>query len=97
MGLRDRSEVNYSSLILLFLLTVGTSSCADLSAYRYWQTYAMVQPGENYNREYQDKNLAFRFEISDKKIRTLITNKTEHDIKLLWSKVKFIEITNVTV
>jgi len=78
-------------LFLLTLALIITASCSDLSSYRYRQTYAMTQPVLAYNRVHEDNEILWRFEIGDKKIETNITNKSDKDITLLWSKVRFID------
>ncbi|GMT42437.1 MAG: hypothetical protein IEMM0002_0848 [bacterium] len=79
--------------MLLFVVVLAplALSCADLSAYRYRQMYAMVNPHENHDRTFQDENLAFRFEIREKKIEVFITNKSGSEIKLDWPDVKYID------
>ncbi len=75
---------------LLFVL-LASSGCSDFSAYRYHHTYAMTAPMNHYNREHRTTDLVFRFEINEKKIFTYITNISNDDIGILWSKVRFID------
>lgn len=66
------------------------SSCTGLNSYRYRLMYALVSPVENYDRFYEDNNVAFRFEVEEKKIHLFVTNKSERDIRLDWPEVRFI-------
>ncbi|MDH5543881.1 MAG: hypothetical protein OEY64_13105 [Nitrospinota bacterium] len=73
------------------VLSVMFFACADFSAYRYYHVYSMVEPSNNYAGMHEDSNLAFRFDISEKKIKAFITNKSGSDVKLKWSSVKYVD------
>lgn len=72
------------------------ASCADLSAYRYHNTYMMVKPSVNYDKRYSDGGMAFRFDIKPKKIESYITNGTESDVSIDWPGVEFIDSNGKT-
>lgn len=79
-------------LIALFALGIlSAASCAELSAYKYRQWYAMVGPVENSYRHYEDDKIAFQFEISEKRMDVAITNKGMDNISLKWPKVRYVD------
>ena len=67
------------------------ASCADLSAYRYHNTYMMVKPVKNYDKRYSDADMAFRFDIKPKKIESYITNSSGNDVSIDWPGAEFID------
>ncbi|MFQ5432641.1 MAG: hypothetical protein ACE5EN_09060 [Nitrospinota bacterium] len=80
-----------SVLVCFALVLIVTFSCTGLNSYRYRQMYALVKPVENYDRFYEDDNVAFRFEVEEKKIHLFVTNKSEKEIRLNWPDVRFID------
>lgn len=80
--------------ILLAALSV-LPSCSDFSAYRYRQMYAMIQPVENFDRYYEDRALAFQFEITEKKVQVEITNKSESAVEVDWPSAHFIDTSGM--
>ncbi|MDH5542916.1 MAG: hypothetical protein OEY64_08130 [Nitrospinota bacterium] len=74
-----------AALSLLFF------ACADFSSYRYFHVYAMVKPSSSSSGMHEDSDLAFRFAISEKKIKAYITNKSASDVNIKWSEVAYID------
>jgi len=74
----------------LFLFLLGTA-CAGFSSYRYHQTYALVSPVDNGGRYYEDGGLAFRFEVTEKKILVHVANNTPGEVRLEWPSVRYID------
>lgn len=88
------SSLKRGGRLLLGVLLLFASACADMSAYRYRQMYALASPAENYDRVFEDKNLAFRFEVKEKKIEVFITNKSLGNVSLNWPEVRYIDSSN---
>jgi len=78
------------------LLVSAMFACSSMTPNRYWQFYKMIEPAKSANLHYEDAEVSFRFVIKQKKIQTFITNKTDHDITLLWSKVRFVDSFGAT-
>lgn len=78
-------------LFLVVALLFFTSACAGMSAYRYRQMYALTSPVESYEKVFEDENLAFRFEVKEKRIVVSITNRSRNDVSLNWPEVKYID------
>ena len=79
-----------SFLLVLVASSLLASSCTGLNSYRYRQMYALVEPVESYERVYEDNEVAFRFEVEEKKIQLFVTNKSEKDIRIDWPEVRLI-------
>jgi len=73
------------------LLVSAMFACSSMTPNRYWQFYEMIEPVKSANRQYEDAEVRFRFIVKQKKIKVFITNKTDRDITLLWSKVRFVD------
>jgi len=73
------------------LLVSAMFACSSITPNRYWQYYEMIQPVKSASLHYEDAEVSFRFVIKQKKIQIFIINKAEHDITLLWPKVRFVD------
>ncbi|MEE8483299.1 MAG: hypothetical protein V3S46_01775 [Nitrospinota bacterium] len=77
------------AVMLAVLLVAG--ACAEFTAYRYRQWYAMVKPVESWEKRYEDNGAAFRFEITEKRIKVFFENRSGSEITLMWNKVRYID------
>lgn len=82
-------------LALLFAAALLFAGCSGTSAYRYKQFYAMTEPVVSYDKRYEDTNLAFQFEITEKKVLVEITNIGAEDVVLDWPNASFIDSTGL--
>lgn len=83
-----------NKFLLFAVILLFTSACAGMSAYNYRQMYALTSPVENYSRVFEDDNIAFRFEVKEKKIGVFITNKSDSDVSLDWPEVRYVDTSN---
>jgi hypothetical protein len=78
-------------IAVLPTVAIIASSCAGLSAYNYRQFYVMVSPVKNYDGVYEDNTTLFQFDITEKKVNVLITNKGKEPMEVQWAKAQFID------
>lgn len=77
------------------LLAAALAGCSGLTAYRYKQYYAMIQPIVSYDKSYEDTRIAFQFEITEKKILVDITNIGGEPATVDWPNVYFVDAQGV--
>jgi hypothetical protein len=84
-----------SATILLALIAAFAllgASCADISPYRYIQTYTMIEPVPSADKAYEDGKISIRFLISEKRISFHLRNKTKQPVTLNWDEATYVHI-----
>ncbi len=76
-------------------LVAAFAGCSGMTAYRYKQYYAMIQPIVNYDRSYEDSRIAFQFDISEKKIFVDIANISGEPVTIDWPNVYLVDAEGI--
>lgn len=62
------------------------AGCAELSGYRYWNSYSMTAPAVSPNKTYADDLINVRFWFDEKKIHFTLINLTDGPMVIDWKK-----------
>ncbi len=88
--------------LLFFFLLIG---CAEMSPYKYYNVYSLVEPvavkngieqPPNFGKEFEDEKISIKFTIKEKKIFFRLKNKTDKELTIMWDKISFVDINGTT-
>ena len=80
----------------IFVIAAISAGCAEVSAYRYWNSYTLIAPVPSKEKIYNDENINIRFWIDEKKIHFLLRNLADEPIVIDWGKSSFVDIDGRT-
>ncbi|MDH5477929.1 MAG: hypothetical protein OEY50_06335 [Nitrospinota bacterium] len=80
-------------LALVAIMLGGLASgCADLSPYRYTQTYTLMEPSVSMAKNYDDGKFLIRFHVEEKRIFIRMENHTSAPLAIDWEKAAYVHI-----
>ncbi|MDH5637292.1 MAG: hypothetical protein OEZ04_02255 [Nitrospinota bacterium] len=87
-------EHNAGRAIFLAVLMIASLSagCADLSPYRYTQTYTMIEPANSAAKTYDDGKVKVRFHINEKRIFLKLVNLTKAPLSINWDEASYVSL-----
>jgi len=77
---------------LLAAVALAAASCADLSPYRYSQTYTMIEPVASADKSFEDGKISIRFFIDEKRIHFTLHNKTKEAVEVNWEEAAYVHM-----
>ncbi|MDH5510213.1 MAG: hypothetical protein OEZ32_07630 [Nitrospinota bacterium] len=87
-------KYNFGQALMPAILIIASlsASCADLSPYRYTQTYTMIEPANSAAKTYEDGKVKVRFHIDEKRIFVKLVNLTNAPLSINWDEASYVSL-----
>ena len=88
----NKLNIHHVFAALMVMAAPMAAGCADLSPYRYTQTYAMIEPANSPARAFDDGKVNIRFHINEKRIFIKLKNLTGSPLSINWEEASYVSL-----